>query len=429
MRQIRTAKDRARRIEPGYFARRHGLRSWKLILSVAVLLVGVGWISALSLARSRTPYAGPVAASHAAFGGKCDLCHPSSTQTLRAHVTTDACLACHDAPAHKANQTSTPSCASCHRDHRGAVRLASVADDACISCHGKLGTTDGRHLVATVVGRFDGAHPEFAVHREGRTDRTALKFNHEVHLKPELRGPTGPTRLACTDCHVPSTAASKAMGPRADGTNGLMAPVSYQTHCASCHPLLFDRFIGERAPHDKPDIVRKAVIAALSTFIQEHPDQIDRPDPVRGRIPVNFPPEAPPTARTQDEWVTQRVSGAERYLWRTACVECHLVDRPPATTGSVTSLPVYAATNAPTVWLPHARFGHRSHQLATCESCHAAGKSRETSDVLVPSIATCQQCHKPDAADSRCVECHRYHDWSQAQRRPGAFPLSRITGR
>ena len=430
MADTRTGKDRARRIEPDYVTRRHVFRHWKLMLAVAAPLAAIVWIAWLGAAGSRAPYsAGPVAAAHASFGTRCEVCHPSSTPAVRSHVTTEACLACHDAPAHKVNQTSTPACASCHTDHRGPIRLAQVDDGQCLQCHGKLATTDGRHLVATVVGRFDRSHPEFAARRDGRTDATALKFNHQVHLKDELRGPNGPTRLACTECHTTNGPAGPNPGdPRAGARGGLMAPVSYKQHCASCHPLVFDRLIDKDAPHDKPDVVRTAVAAALRAFIETHPEQVGRPDSVRGRIPINFPPAGPTAAHTRDEWVAQRSAAAERFLWGTACVECHLVDRPPTATGVAASLPVYAKTSAPVVWLPHARFDHRSHQLATCESCHAAGKSRDTSDVLIPAIATCQTCHKPEAAESRCFECHQYHDWTKAQRRPGAFPLSKLTG-
>jgi len=64
-----------------------------------------------------------------------------------------------------------------------------------------------------------------------------------------------------------------------------------------------------------------------------------------------------------------------------------------------------------------AHFDHQAHRLVSCESCHAkAATSKETSDILMPGIETCQQCHKPGkeyAAEARCFECHNYHDWRQ----------------
>ena len=67
-------------------------------------------------------------------------------------------------------------------------------------------------------------------------------------------------------------------------------------------------------------------------------------------------------------------------------------------------------------WLPHANFDHEAHQMVECASCHAkANESRETSDVLIPGVQTCRQCHRAgqDAAEARCFECHVYHDWSK----------------
>jgi len=58
------------------------------------------------------------------------------------------------------------------------------------------------------------------------------------------------------------------------------------------------------------------------------------------------------------------------------------------------------------------------HQLVTCTECHADAKtSNHTEDVLLPKITTCQKCHSgaKAAADSRCSECHDYHDWSKAK--------------
>jgi hypothetical protein len=69
--------------------------------------------------------------------------------------------------------------------------------------------------------------------------------------------------------------------------------------------------------------------------------------------------------------------------------------------------------------MPHAKFDHSQHGLMSCESCHAAAlNSQLSSDLLLPGIATCRSCHHPgtEAAESRCFECHTYHD--PAQRKP-----------
>jgi hypothetical protein len=37
--------------------------------------------------------------------------------------------------------------------------------------------------------------------------------------------------------------------------------------------------------------------------------------------------------------------------------------------------------------------------------------------VLLPGIAACQKCHDGgrNSAETRCFECHVYHDWSKAK--------------
>src|SRR2546429_2532268 len=75
---------------------------------------------------------------------------------------------------------------------------------------------------------------------------------------------------------------------------------------------------------------------------------------------------------------------------------------------------------------PHARFDHDAHRGFSCVSCHAkALTSTEASDILLPGIAVCKTCHGrgPDHADSRCSECHTYHDWSKRREVTPKFML------
>jgi predicted CXXCH cytochrome family protein len=409
-RRTRTAKTLARRIDLSYFKRPHPFRRWRLILSLAAPAIALVWLASQAAAGSKAPYSsGPVSAAHASFGRRCEVCHVTPSSGFRAHVTDTACVACHDAPPHKANETFTPACSSCHLEHRGPVRLAAVGEGSCLQCHRNLETRGGAPAVATRVGSFDSAHPEFAALGGPTPDRTALRFNHQVHVRADLRGPAGPVTLDCQTCHKPQA--------------GLMTPITYEQQCASCHPLFFDPLLDRPAPHEKPEMVRAHVNGALREYIATHPEQVGRPDIVRGRIPVNFPFEPVAPARTPDEWVARRSAAAERLLWGKTCAECHGIQ------GSQGSLPVIAPVNLPDVWMPRAEFDHTAHQLVTCDSCHRAAASRETTDVLLPGIATCRQCHTPDTgAESRCFECHQYHDRSKAKPVKPRFTLEQLTG-
>ena len=440
--RVRNAKSLAERIDLHYFKRAHGMRRWRYVLSAAVPLAALVWVAALAASGNRTPYSpGPVSAAHAFVENRCEVCHAASANgapkrvTFRTHTTDAACLSCHDGPAHAPNQPSAPGCASCHQDHRGRVVLAKTAEQFCIDCHADLETTQGAPRIAAQVGSFPANHPEFAALRPGASDPARVRFNHAVHLKPDLRGPKGPEQLACTACHVPETAPA-AGGAKGPARTGLMAPIAYQRNCASCHPLFFDERLDAVAPHAEPAAVRVFVRQALTGYIRANPGDISKPDTAVRRVPLNFPRPSEPPARNAEEWIARRTMADERLLWNKTCVECHqpaASAAPAAQAGPDQGLPLYAATNIPKRWMPRAAFDHSPHLMITCASCHAAEASTQTSDVLLPPAATCASCHAGTRrplldgaarAESRCFECHRYHDWTKARPVRPSYTLS-----
>ncbi|MGA9505456.1 MAG: hypothetical protein WBV31_13545, partial [Terriglobales bacterium] len=162
MPRIRTAKSVAKRIDLQYFARLHPFRRWKLWLSIGLPVLALGWILAVNAVGHQKVYSpGPVSEAHAVFGDRCGLCH-LSTGSFRAPVVDAACQACHQAPAHNQRQTFTPACSSCHVEHRGTIRLAATADNACAQCHADLKSNDGTQRFDGHVSGFDRHHPEFS---------------------------------------------------------------------------------------------------------------------------------------------------------------------------------------------------------------------------------------------------------------------------
>jgi predicted CXXCH cytochrome family protein len=430
--RVRTAKQRAQRIDLDYFKHAHGLKRWRILLSLALPIAAILWVSALAAAGSRMPYsAGPVSSAHAFAEMRCAVCHTGSADprgpqdarpAFHAHTSNAACMACHDAPAHAVNQTTTPQpCATCHQEHRGRVRLAKTNDAFCTECHGDLKTTHGDPTVARRIGAFPDAHPEFAAVKSGAQDPGRLRFNHAVHMKDGLRGPAGPEKLQCGVCHMPEIAGAIGRGKR-PATTGLMAPVKFQQQCARCHPLFFDERIDGAAPHEKPPLVRAFVRQALAAYIREHPGDISTPDSAFRRVPLNFPRPPEPPARNAQEWVARRIAADERILWNKTCAECHdpASARAPAgqtltNVGAPADLPEYAPSNVTKRWMPRAAFDHTPHLMVKCQGCHAAEGSTKTSDVLLPNQATCATCHAPGrGAETRCFECHAYHDWTKA---------------
>src|SRR5258708_5718877 len=241
--RVRTAKQRAQRIDLNYFKHPHGVKRWRMLLSIALPLAALLWVSAYAAAGNRQPYsAGPVSSAHAFAEMRCEVCHTGSTVPrvprdprpdprpdtrdprpatagFRAHTTDAACMTCHDAPAHAVNQTTPQPCATCHQDHRGRVQLAKIDHGFCVEGHGNLKTTHGDPKVATRVGAFPSGPPEFAAAEPGRPQPPPPRLHHAVHLRDTVRGPHGAEKPACASCHKPEggRTRAKARGPATNG--------------------------------------------------------------------------------------------------------------------------------------------------------------------------------------------------------------------
>ncbi len=388
----RSTKKLAQRIDLDYFKRLYSIPRWRRLLSIVLTGVGLLWLGWQGL---RAYNAGPLAHSHAILTNNCASCHASQS-AFGKKVTDTACLACHDGPVHHVEQTFTPECTECHVEHQGSFRLRSTRDESCTQCHRNL---KNQSKFAAKITSFDSGHPDFAA--LGSSDPGTIKFGHQVHLKKDLRGPHGLVQLQCADCHTRAGAA--------------LLPVDYQKHCADCHGLQFDQRFAEPAPHRKPEIVVAYVTQKFTTYIAAHPEEVHMADPADPRI---LRPPLPP-ARNAGEWISRRVADSETLLWRKSCKECHTLKIDGA-------LPEVPAAAIQSRWFGHASFDHEAHQMTGCIECHKnALTSRETSDVLIPGIATCRSCHRSgaDAADSRCSECHTYHDWSKEKPIDGRFTI------
>jgi hypothetical protein len=436
-RRTRTTKNLAQRIDRDYFKRIFPIARWRRLLTIVFTVAGVSWLAWHAMAGNPEVYtSGPIKSSHAVFGQNCVACH-ATKNTFSAKVTDQSCQSCHDGPVHQAQQTFTPECASCHVEHTGQTSLSRVSDTGCTQCHSDLKTKSGALRFAANIKSFENGHPEFAVMRPGARDASTIKFNHQVHLKKELKGPRGSNvQMQCADCHQsagikrvlpygePDPSAPQTVqasyGPHSS-PRAHMAPVNYMEHCSGCHTLGFDARFSDAVPHKKPEVVRDAVFKKFTEYIALHPNEIHTVN-LDQRIPRR-PPMPPP--RNGTEWVAQMMMEAEQLLWNKTCKECHRLKFAAAV--KVPEVPK-AAINAR--WMQNARFDHQAHRLVSCESCHTkAATSTETSDILLPSIKSCQECHRPgreNSAEARCFECHDYHDWSKEKPVNGKFSIHQL---
>jgi hypothetical protein len=302
-----STKVRAKRIALQYFTRAHPFRRWKLILSLAAPALGALWL-VVSAARDdqRIYNGGPVSTAHAMFETECRLCHgpgpapgaPVTQASLAGAaaaapagfflpVSDAACKTCHAGPDHNA-RSDTPPCGSCHVEHVGKSVLVQIADRHCVQCHGDLKTRDGKPADYHDKIPSLAAHPQFAVDvkdeggkrlrvrlddKPAPADATPIKLNHAKHLKTNLKGieelqkkpgvaglakVKEGVQLSCTFCHTP------------DERGQYMQELSYEKHCAACHPLDFDgRFPDSVLPHTRPTIVRAFLRGTLAEAFEQ----------------------------------------------------------------------------------------------------------------------------------------------------------------
>ena len=457
MARTRTTKSVAQRIDLNYFKRSTPFKRVRLLLAILAPLMAIGWLAWRGLMRdSRVYSSGSLSGAHAVFERQCAACHSQKAGEFSQQAADSACLACHDGPIHHEEQirADVPTCATCHFEHRGRINIVAGSNISCSECHSNLKVATGSPPYVTHIQSLEDGHPEIAVKRDNFKDPGSVLLNHAVHMKPIRRGPNGPlVQMECSDCHRPE--AVKAPWPYADanyvdarvtyedkdvllpikagwlqprhGTGrAYMAPVKFSTACAACHLLTFDKRFDIGVPHDKPEVVRAFLVKKFQEYIAANPADVrvvrEPPRDLTGKplLPVV-------RVLTPTQWVSERTAEAEELLWRKTCKQCHGLDEVKDS-----SLPHVAEARLTQRWMPHARFDHDAHRGFSCTGCHpGALTSKETSDVLVPNLANCKTCHAPgpEHAESRCFECHTYHDWSKRKEVKPTFTLPALLSR
>lgn len=451
MARTRTTKKLAQRIDLNYFKRPTALKRAKFWVSVGAPAIALVWIAWHGFARdSRVYSSGRMSEAHAVLEAECAACHVRTAGTFPAKASDAACMSCHDGPMHHTAQSNSLGCATCHTEHRGRVNVVAARNESCAECHGDLKMNARTTSYEGHIHSLEDGHPPFSALRSDASDPGTIRVNHAIHMKPIRRGPNGPNvQLACGDCHQPGAASAEwtyadatytaantsyferdevlalqpgtLLPPKPMSGRELMAPVRFAYACAGCHSLAFDKRFNEGVPHDKPEVVYAFLVKKFSEYIAAHPGELrETRDP--GRDLTGKPVPAAVRVSTANEWVAARVNDAEELLWRKTCRQCHAL-----TSGSgQNNLPAVEPARTTVKWMPHAKFDHDAHRGFSCVSCHEkALNSTETSDVLLPGIATCKTCHAPgpEHAESRCFECHTYHDWSKRKEVKPTFTL------
>lgn len=371
---------------------------------------------------------GPLSAAHHSLENNCESCHVQAFVSVR----DEACSSCHkDVHEHappdriagaRAKPTAWKSflqtvaktfgkpgpgaCVDCHTEHEGAGRMAETKQAFCTDCHATLRQRLGDTKLPD-AGDFGTAHPEFRpTYGQTRVEIGAqipsgLKFPHDLHLNKTggvarmaqtLRGqyPFGDA-LDCKDCHTPTS----------DGVR--FKPVEMERNCGMCHSLAYDNVGGTVRKLRHGDV--SAAIADLRASTQRAP----RPAALDGgrRRPGEYAQRQVYSAYFGP--AAQRGSDyAVRLLFSPSgtCAECHTIT---PSGGTWTVAPVVQ----PNRYLQHGWFDHAAHRTEDCASCHKAGTSGSSADLLLPGIETCRTCHGGEASKaavpSGCAMCHSYH--------------------
>jgi len=349
-----------------------------------------------------------------------------------------SCLSCHSGKDfHQPNMAADFACSECHKEHQGAGFMEEVSSAYCTSCHGsadlmaasrELGAGIDPHAFPSfltnsglkiqprvrpeggytdVITAFHIDHPEFRLLRDDVKDENTLKFNHAVHMN------TGdmPRELACADCH------------EKDSRGEYQKPITYEQHCVECHTLQFDPNTpadgdkpGIYLPHGDPYYVR-SFLRSLNIQYEEYArshEGITRPAELSDYVREK---------RTAIETLYETGENLEHAVFfadmkgktprgMTApfagCATCHDVTEPAGDNAT----PLISKVAVPDRWLTIGEFNHNLHEKGlTCLDCHDVMNSELTSDLNLPSVKSCVECHSPEGGiDHRCTSCHTYHN-------------------
>ena len=386
---------------------------------------------------------GALSQAHHGLEDNCEACHVEPFVAVR----DQSCLACHadigdhaapprqalarGAPtgfdkvqwgvAHVFHKPGPGACTDCHTEHEGAGRMEPAREQFCADCHGSLNTrlTDTRLGNASDFGK---AHPQFQAVLTTERGQAApvrvslasrphqwdgLRFPHAMHLSgtngvAQMARRLGAGRgygkpLECASCHRKT----------ADGVRFL--PVDMEKDCEACHSLVYDK-VGPTTfrtlRHGNIEQMRADLLALDARAPRDAGRR--RPGQYGSLYRVNFGgPGAALLSRAMSE--------------KGLCGECHIAAGGP---GSLEVMPV----TQPARYMINGWFDHEAHKQEKCTTCHAADKSNSSSDLLLPSIAQCRDCHQGESdrkaeVPSSCAMCHTYHP------REGAAAAPRIARR
>jgi len=367
---------------------------------------------------------GPIANVHSTIADDCSSCHKVPFE----RVPDSSCTTCHNVSEHSESIKDLHSkhsslnfrCGTCHMEHNGAKGLIPKESQLCLSCHASLSTIHPDAESKDVTSFH--AHPEFRItqhdseknklrtilsDKESILDTNTLKLNHRVHLEADLSGPDGLVTLQCESCHQLSQDKKSFI------------PVGFKKDCQSCHELDFEELNTLiKVPHKEADAVYSSLRSQYALLFLNKDGSSERKTKDRNI------PKGEYTRGVHAEYISSKVIDRAREMEdqvfnSLSCAVCHEVEKKTDIEQLTEEESQFKIINPETIshWMPGAVFNHRAHQNLDCTSCHEDAKTSElTSDVMLPGIKTCLECHHDTGKDARlesnCGMCHVYHEAS-----------------
>jgi VCBS repeat-containing protein len=430
-----------------------------LITTLAIPMAGFYLDEREELRESMLPddgqwLSGELHQNHAFLGENCDVCHAKPFVPTQ----DEDCLGCHqtvthhfDTEVHGDDYQVGSRCADCHQEHSTTGSIIRSDQGVCTTCHAKLTDVgmDGDGLLPATD--FSANHPDFKVsllqygldddwHEKrvnldevGIAEGSNLIFPHDIHLDAAgIDSADGKVQMECSDCHVPEKGGMK------------MQAVNMQDHCASCHQLTFDPNSPDRVvPHGSPPELMRTLreYYALQYLTEElgaetdedqklapgtetdadpvrpvrRPGRVERPQLITDLITaMQIDPKASIGAKAAIFIEARVADAAENLFEKQTCTVCHEITAVADAEVPWKVLPVRISE----AWYPLSDFSHEGHKNMDCDGCHLARDSEVATDILMPDIANCRQCHGGEDAEnllaSNCITCHKFHLDDQA---------------
>src|SRR3989338_5951935 len=375
------------------------------------------WVTSLQASIKKSWQLGEMSRGHHLISAKCDVCHLKPFEA----VPDKACENCHKTVARHiedktlhANVFKDMQCGECHHEHRGEIREGTL-DAQCVTCHAKIKKKNDKTKLANIRD-FSKDHPAFSLtfktgHKDSdvvripQSDKTklieksGLKFSHKVHLDKEgVSSPEGDTVLECRDCH------------QLDAAGTRFRPISMEKNCqqSGCHALNFKPPVFKRQiPHGSE---RKLMVALREYYATTAISKVAAGEKLQCGAGVWVGKNQ--LERALDCAHHNAYANAE-ILFKpdSGCGECHEIT-PVADDKEVPwkVTPVTITSH----WLRNSHFTHAKHSTAKCTECHDKALSEKNSDVAIPAIEKCRECHVgnkqvKNRINSGCDNCHSFH--------------------